>query len=242
MNKLALLFSAAALGCTAAIAGGGHLIPNDPPLAKTSIDRAYEDVLSAKFGDLERAEVRVHVLIISSTGPERGIGIAYKYHVYPTKPDYYVETLAATEKIGQLLFLAREQGVDLAAAVRPVSVERCERPLPRLLAERLIDAWKRTVLGTRYDPEDPLPDNETIVLVEGGTTYHYSAIVNTGHVVQGRSPAFDEGILNNDPNESPALLQGLVEMLTKYCNHGGDDASANLADQVTALEKKLNSP
>jgi hypothetical protein len=200
-----------------------HLVPEDNQFTRAALPNGqgslapyYEMVLSL-MGQAYTPDVRARVVVMPADIPEYAVGIrerdgAYSvFHVGLKAQMWKYETLKDVKDL-DLDEVARAVGQEIADAIaemkatlpadfRDVGTDSCEFPVDVTLGVRLVEAFQRTLLRTRYDPSRNLGP--------AGTDYHFS-MRGTGQSLSGK--AWDP-----PPESEAGRLVGIVKTMKDLC-------------------------
>jgi hypothetical protein len=243
MNKLALLFAAAALLAISASAQNkpiaDHLIPEESPLSMGYIDLDYDELV----GDALMSGTPLHyqVVVIPSFSPEYLVGLRViarttdgsnqpaEYTVVARTPDrhLYHWLREIRHKINHDSDFRSEQ-VHAAADIRQVKIKECQRKLDSALGMRIAGLFETMLSRTTY----PAP-SEDIIVGSDGTDYHFSGRVGAGRDLmagQTWSPCC---------NTAPAMLVDIVDGLKAWCENGDAPTLTQVSKRTEELERAL---
>ena len=183
---------------TAAARDDEHLIPEDSVFSNHDYRRApplyadyYANVLSV-LDDAFAPGIFARAIIFPSFQNEYAIAVAmdessYRIiHLETDKKLWLFESLESL-KAGEVRIYGDKTGSKLAAEIEEledylpdspndVSVDRCERPIPEVLGEKLYVLWGEMLFRTRYPDRRPVSPERDGIFNAGldGTTYHFS--------------------------------------------------------------------
>jgi len=253
MKTLAILFAAAALCSSTAIAGD-HLDPENSlyEQAVLGVDNwmamklDYEQMVITELKEAFDEDVKIRVIELPSFVPESATGIRDNngaYRIFFINPEIMLwnyETLKDL-KSGRIRIEdgkpnSQERRIAelqefLPSDYHSVKIDRCEVDIDAALALKIIRIWKQMLLQTGYDRpaniDDPLPGTFGL----DGSNYHFS--MQAGYQVltgQVWSPG--------DAKPSVKKFVSIVIAMRQYCATKGVNAK-QLESEVDALSKRL---
>lgn len=225
-----------------------YLLPESSVLAGSESlwSQDYYDLITRILADGFDRDVVVRAVVLPSFSPEYLVGIRgaapgqpTNYHVFYLRPKIQLWgyqslqsmenglTKMKSEGAGEKEIKAQSEEISRLKAYLPASVEdtpldRCDKPMDPVLAERVKKAWVGMLRGVHYAPHDDMGLD--------GVSYHFSAWDEY-------QPLAGQTWTPNE-NSKPGMLAELAEMLVRFCD--GKVAAGSVERQAVALTTRLN--
>ncbi|HTT98956.1 MAG TPA: hypothetical protein VMF58_12965 [Rhizomicrobium sp.] len=246
IRLLPSLVAGALLIAVPAWGDGDHLYPETTLFMAAHLDRKpprldadYDIAVATVFRDVFADDTVLYADVDNPLGGIRFVGLKKNkedaWRLFSLREKIrllrYAE-IAEAERDGDVQ-RARDYSAEVPPKPEDVPVERCERPLDTVMAQRIATLWDTMLRGTRNSTrEEVLAENKKImangglvtVLVDG-TAYHF---YTGGMEGQTYNPA---------KGTAPDLLSKIADAMSDAC--ADSKSLPTLRARVTALEKHL---